>query len=69
MRIGTHAIFVVEHKADRLCLIGFDVQKLEKLATADKLLAPSPRNDRNLFVADTKRLQAFFAQHARACMN
>lgn len=67
LRIGTHAIFLIEHANDEVRLIGFDLGKLEQLGLAEQQLVASPRNDRNVFVADTKRLQAFFAKHASAC--
>ncbi len=67
LQIGTHAIFVLRRDETSLSLVGFDHTKLDKAAHDEKVVAPSPRNDRVVFVADTVRLQEFFAKHGVEC--
>jgi hypothetical protein len=67
LQIGTHAIFILRRDATSLSLVGFDHTKLDKAALDEKLVASSPRNDRLVFIADTKRLQDFFAKHGVEC--
>lgn len=67
LQIGTHAFFILRRDATSLSLVGFDHAKLDKAALDEKLAVPSPRNERLVFIADTERLQKFFAKHGGEC--
>lgn len=68
LQIGTHAIFALRREESSLSLVGFDHAKLDKAASDEKLVVPSPRNDRLVFIAETERLQEFFAKHGVECL-
>ena len=67
VQIGTHAIFILNRDARHLILTGFDQSKLDRMALDDRVAVASPRNNRNVFVADSKRLQDFFAEQGLDC--
>jgi hypothetical protein len=61
--IATHVIYVLRKDEQGLALHGFDHGKLDALAMKEKLVVASPRNERIVFIADSKRLQEFFRDH------
>lgn len=67
LQIGTHAIFILNRDSRRLTLTGFEQSQLDRLAINERVAVASHRNNRNVFVADSKRLQDFFAEHGLEC--
>jgi hypothetical protein len=64
--IATHVFFVIQKEGQELKVYGFDHAKLDIQAIEEGVAVASPRNQRLVFVAESKRLQEFFAKHGAA---
>lgn len=67
--IATHVIFVLEADEQSLRLYGFDHARLDPLAVKEGLAVASSAKERLVFIADSRKLQAFFKEHGSVFQN